>query len=37
VDRARELLGWSAQLSVAEGVDSALRWSERRPEVLGYP
>ena len=37
VDRARELLGWSAKLSVAEGVDSALRWSERRREVLGYP
>jgi UDP-glucose 4-epimerase len=37
VDRARELLGWSAKLSVADGVDSALRWSERRPEVLGYP
>jgi UDP-glucose 4-epimerase len=37
VDRARELLGWSAKLSVADGVDSALRWSERRPEILGYP
>ena len=37
VDRARELLGWSAKLSVAEGVDAALRWSERRLEVLGYP
>jgi UDP-glucose 4-epimerase len=37
VDRARELLGWSARLSVADGVDSALRWSARRPEVLGYP
>jgi UDP-glucose 4-epimerase len=37
VDRARELLGWSAKLSVAEGVDSALRWSARRREVLGYP
>ena len=37
VDRARELLGWSAKLSVAEGVDAALRWSERRPDVLGYP
>jgi UDP-glucose 4-epimerase len=36
VDRARELLGWSAKLSVADGVDSALRWSERRRAVLGY-
>lgn len=37
VDRARRLLGWSSQLSLAEAVDSALRWSERRVQVLGYP
>ncbi|HEY9291544.1 MAG TPA: UDP-glucose 4-epimerase GalE [Microlunatus sp.] len=36
VDRARELLDWSAELTVADGIDSALRWTQRRPEVLGY-
>jgi UDP-glucose 4-epimerase len=36
VDRARDLLGWSAELTVADGVESALRWAERRSEVLGY-
>ena len=35
-DRARDLLGWSAELTVADGVESALRWAERRREVLGY-
>lgn len=37
VDKARELLGWSAQSTLAEGVDSAFRWAARRHEVLGYP
>jgi UDP-glucose 4-epimerase len=37
VDKARELLGWTAGLSVADGVESALRWARRRHEVLGYP
>ena len=37
VDKARELLGWSSSLSIADGVDSALRWARRRHEVLGYP
>jgi UDP-glucose 4-epimerase len=36
VDRASDLLGWSAELTVADGVESALRWAERRREVLGY-
>ncbi len=35
VERARRLLGWEAGLSVADGVDSALRWAARRDEVLG--
>jgi UDP-glucose 4-epimerase len=37
VDKARELLGWSARLSVADGIDSALRWMRRREAILGYP
>lgn len=36
VDKARDLLGWTAGLTVADGVESALRWMERRREVLGY-
>ena len=36
VDRARDLLGWSAELTVAEGIDSALRWANKRRDVLGY-
>lgn len=37
VERARGLLGWTSSLSVADGVESALRWACRRHEVLGYP
>ena len=36
VDRARELLQWRTELSIDEGIASALAWSERRHEVLGY-
>lgn len=36
VDRASELLGWRAELDVREGIASALRWFERREQVLGY-
>jgi UDP-glucose 4-epimerase len=36
VDKAREILGWRSRLSIADGVESALRWAERRGEVLGY-
>ena len=36
VDKARDALGWSARLTVADGVDSALRWMRRRHEILGY-
>ncbi len=36
VDKARELLGWTSRLSLAEGIGSALAWAERRHEVLGY-
>jgi UDP-glucose 4-epimerase len=37
VDRARELLGWSSRLSVADGIEAALEWAQRREAVLGYP
>jgi UDP-glucose 4-epimerase len=36
VDKARDVLGWSSQLSVADGIESALAWMNRRREVLGY-
>ena len=36
VDKAARVLGWSASLSLADGIDSALRWTRRRREILGY-
>ncbi|GAB2579795.1 UDP-glucose 4-epimerase GalE [Microlunatus antarcticus] len=36
VDRARELLGWHAELSLEDGVRSALAWLDRRADLLGY-
>ncbi len=36
VDKAREVLGWRSRLSIADGVESALGWAERRSQVLGY-
>jgi UDP-glucose 4-epimerase len=36
VDRARELLGWTARSSLRDGVESAFRWAAKRAEVLGY-
>jgi UDP-glucose 4-epimerase len=36
VDRARDLLGWTAQSSLADGVASAFAWASKRSEVLGY-
>lgn len=35
-DKARELLGWEAELSLDEAIRSALAWGERRKDVLGY-
>jgi UDP-glucose 4-epimerase len=35
-DRIRELLGWSASLSLDEAIRSALAWSDKRRQVLGY-
>lgn len=37
VDRAKQLLGWSAELTLADGISSALEWAARREAVLGYP
>lgn len=37
VDKAKRLLGWSAELDLRDGIASALAWAERRHEVLGYP
>ena len=36
VDKAREVLGWTSRLTVAEGIESALSWAARRRDVLGY-
>ena len=36
VDKAARLLGWRSELSLEDAIDSALRWAERRHEVLGY-
>jgi UDP-glucose 4-epimerase len=36
VDRARDVLGWSSRLSVADGIESALAWMTRRRDILGY-
>jgi UDP-glucose 4-epimerase len=34
-DRARQLLGWTATYSLAEGIADSLRWAEARDSVLG--
>jgi UDP-glucose 4-epimerase len=36
VDKARSLLAWSSELTVRDGVESALAWMQRRRAVLGY-
>jgi UDP-glucose 4-epimerase len=35
-DKARRLLGWTAEHSVRDGVRDALAWLDRRREVLGF-
>lgn len=37
VDRVADILGWKAELSIDEGVASALDWGRKRGAVLGYP
>jgi len=34
-DRARELLGWQARFSVADGIRDSIRWAAVRRERLG--
>jgi UDP-glucose 4-epimerase len=36
VDKIRALLGWSARSSLDDAIASALAWSRKRREVLGY-
>ncbi|MEN4013162.1 MAG: UDP-glucose 4-epimerase GalE [Bellilinea sp.] len=35
-DTAERLLGWTARRSIDEGVADALRWGEKRKDILGY-
>ncbi|WP_306517427.1 UDP-glucose 4-epimerase GalE [Cutibacterium granulosum] len=34
--RAKDLLGWSAELTPADGIRDAIAWLPRRKEILGY-
>ena len=36
VDRIAELVGWRAQETIDDAIASALAWSEKRHEILGY-
>jgi UDP-glucose 4-epimerase len=36
VDKARDVLGWSSQLTLEDAIASALAWGRKRKEVLGY-
>ena len=36
VDRARDVLGWTASLSIDDAIASALAWGRKRKEILGY-
>jgi UDP-glucose 4-epimerase len=36
VDRSHELLDWRAELTLDEGIASALAWADQRLAVLGY-
>lgn len=36
VDKARQILGWQAALTIEDAIDSALAWSAKRKAVLGY-
>jgi UDP-glucose 4-epimerase len=35
-DRAGALLGWEASRPIDTGIQDALRWADKRPEILGY-
>ena len=34
-DRAAELLGWKAEMSIEQGIADALEWGKVRAEILG--
>lgn len=36
VDRIQKLLDWTSALTIQDGISSALAWSDKRREVLGY-
>jgi UDP-glucose 4-epimerase len=36
VDKAREVLGWTASLTIEDAIASALAWGRKRREILGY-
>ncbi len=36
VDKARDVLGWTASLSIDDAIASALAWGKKRKEILGY-
>jgi UDP-glucose 4-epimerase len=36
VDKARDILGWTAELSLDDAIASALAWGRKRKEILGY-
>jgi len=36
VDKARDVLGWTASLGIDDGIASALAWGRKRKEILGY-
>ncbi|QIK65799.1 UDP-glucose 4-epimerase GalE [Nocardioides sp. HDW12B] len=36
VDKAREVLGWTASLTIDDAIASALAWGRKRKEILGY-
>ena len=36
VDKARAVLGWTADLTIDDAIDSALAWGRKRQEILGY-
>ena len=36
VDKARDVLGWTAELSLEDAIASAHAWGRKRKEILGY-
>ena len=36
VDKARDVLGWTASLTIQDAIDSALAWGRKRKSILGY-